>query len=320
MTASSFRGRATPGPLAIWAGLITIYLVWGSTYLGIRVAIETIPPFLMAGVRFLLAGGLLYAVAIRRGDREADRPTRGQWRDATIAAAFLLVGGMGLVAWGERTVASGIAALVVALMPLWLAVAGRVLFGQRLPALVLVGVGLGFAGVVLLAWPTGADRIDPIGLVALVVSPLCWAIGSLYTAHRARQVHRPLVASAMQMLAGGVLLTIVGVASGELARVRLDTVSVDSILALGYLAIVGSLVGFTVYGWLLRSAPLSLIGTYAYVNPIVAVILGWLILGEPITARTVLAGAVIIAGVAVIVSARGRLARPAVRAATSESA
>ncbi len=303
------HSAAAPTSLAVWAGLLTIYLVWGSTYLGIRIAIETIPPFLMAATRFLLAGGLLYLVAIRGGDREGDRPGRTEWRDATISAGFFFLGGMGLVALGEQTVPSGIAALLIALMPLWLAVIGRIWLGERLPTIVLAGIALGIVGVAVLAAPTGAERLEPSGLAALIVSPISWATGSLYTAHRAHLPRRPLVGAGMQMLAGSVLLGIAGLVTGEVTRIRVEDISPESLWALVYLTFVGSLVGFTAYGWLLRVAPLSLVGTYAYVNPVVAVFLGWVLLAEPITSRTVVAGAIIVMAVAIIVTTRGRLTR-----------
>jgi len=303
------HSAAAPTSVAVWVGLLTVYLVWGSTYLGIRIAIETIPPFLMASARFLVAGGLLYVVSIRGGDREGDRPGRAEWRDAAISGGFFFLGGMGLVALGEQTVPSGIAALLIGLMPLWLAVIGRMWIGERLPIVVLAGIALGFVGVAILAAPSGTDRLEPWGLAALIVSPISWATGSLYTAHRARVPRRPLVGAAMQMLAGGVLLGIAGMATGELRRVRLEAISPESLWALVYLTFVGSLIGFTAFGWLLRLAPLSLVGTYAYVNPVVAVFLGWVLLAEPITSRTIVAGAIIVLAVAIIVTARGRLAR-----------
>jgi drug/metabolite transporter (DMT)-like permease len=300
------HGASPASEAAIWAGLIAVYLVWGSTYLGIRVAVETIPPFLMAGVRFLIAGALLYAWSVWRSP-EPIRPSRIEWRDSAIVGGGLLLGGMGLVAIGEQTVASGIAAVLIALLPAWLAIFSRLLFGDRLPRIVLFGIVVGLAGIVLLAWPADAGRLDAFGLGALILSPVFWSLGSLYSARRARLPSRPLLATAMQMLAGGALLVIAGVGTGELGGFNVAAVSGSSALALAYLVLVGSLVGFTSYVWLLRVAPLPRISTYAYVNPVVAVFLGALILSEPITFRTLAASAVIIVGVVLIVTGRSRI-------------
>jgi drug/metabolite transporter (DMT)-like permease len=198
------------------------------------------------------------------------------------------------------------------MLPLWVAVFGRLLLGERLPRAAVVGVGIGLLGVAILVAPAGegANRFDPAGIGALVLSPICWAIGSLYAARRARLPRRPLVATATQMLAGGIILAVMAVVTGEPARIDLPSVSPESLAALAYLTVMGSLVAFTTYGWLLRVAPLSIVATYAYVNPVVAVLLGGLVLGEEITVRTVTAGAVIIFAVALILSARSRMAAP----------
>jgi drug/metabolite transporter (DMT)-like permease len=301
------HGAQPASEAAIWAGLIAVYLVWGSTYLGIRVAVETIPPFLMAGIRFLIAGALLYGGSVWRSP-EPIRPALVEWRDSAIVGGGLLLGGMGLVAIGEQTVPSGIAAVLIALLPAWLAIFSRLLFGDRLPRMVVGGIVVGLAGIVLLAWPAEAGRLDAFGLGALILSPVFWALGSLYSARRARLPSRPLLATGMQMLAGGALLTVAGLGTGELGGFDVGSVSAQSLLALAYLILVGSLVGFTSYVWLLRVAPLPRISTYAYVNPVVAVFLGALILAEPITPRTLAASAVIIVGVVLIVTGRSRTA------------
>jgi drug/metabolite transporter (DMT)-like permease len=306
-----------PSAALVWAGLLTLYFVWGSTYLGIRVAVESIPPFAMAAVRFAIAGTLLavWSVASREGrDAEGIGPRRLTWaevRDTFIVGALLLGGGMGMVAWGEQSVPSGIAALLVAVMPVWLAVLSRLFVGERLPRIALLGIAVGFGGVALLAWPTnvGGAAIQPAGLAALVVSPVCWAAGSLYAATRARLPSRQLYASGLQMLAGSVVLAVMAVVAGEAGAFRPASITSDSLVSLAYLILVGSLVGYTAYGWLLRVAPLPLVATYAYVNPIVAVVLGAAILAEPIGLRTVVAGAIIVAAVALIITARSRLQR-----------
>jgi drug/metabolite transporter (DMT)-like permease len=308
----------------IWIGMLVLYLVWGSTYLAIAIAVDTIPPFLMAAVRFTAAGLIVLAWSVARDGRSFVVPTRREWRDAGIVGALLIGGGMGMVAFGEQTVPSGITALLIALMPVWVAILGRVFLGERLPAVAIAGIVLGFVGVAILAGPSafgGSGALDPIGLAAVLFSPIAWASGSLFASHRATLPTKPLVNTGIQMLLGGLLLAAMGVATGELAILDLSAISSESITALLYLLVMGSLIAFTVYGWMLRVAPLPLVTTYAYVNPIVAVILGALILSEPIDARTVVAGAVIVVAVAIIVTARSRMAAPrATQAASSAGA
>jgi drug/metabolite transporter (DMT)-like permease len=305
------RPATDRGP--IWLGLLVLYFVWGSTYLGIAVAVETIPPFLMASVRFLLAGAILFGWSLLRSRGAFVPPTRREWRDSLIVGALLLGGGMGMVSFGEQTIPSGIAALVIALMPVWVAVLGRTFLGERLPGLAIVGIVVGFIGVGILVGPTALGQpgsLDPVGLAAILISPIAWSSGSLYASHRATLPRQPLVATAAQMLAGGVVLALMGAIHGDLARFDAGAISVESAIAFTYLTVIGSLLAFTVYGWLLRVAPLPLIATYAYVNPVVAVILGAIVLDEPIELRTVIAGAVIVGAVALIVTARGRMAAP----------
>ncbi len=305
----------TPGvsPILVWAALVTLYFVWGSTYLGIAVAVETIPPFLMAAIRFAIAGALLLGWSIAREGRSFRWPTRREWRDSFVVGSMLLGGGMGMVAFGEQTIPSGIAALLIALMPAWVAILGWALYRERVPRIAVVGIVVGFAGVAILVGPTALGQpgaLEPFGLAAVLLSPVLWCAGSLFASHRASLPPQPLVASAAEMLAGGVTLTIMGVLAGELARFQPAAVSGESLLALGYLIAIGSLVGFTSYAWLLSVAPLPLISTYAYVNPVVALILGWAVLGEPIGPRVLVAGAIIVVAVALIVTARGRMHAP----------
>jgi drug/metabolite transporter (DMT)-like permease len=294
----------------IWAALLILYVVWGSTYLGIRIAVESIPPFLMAGSRFALAGLVMLGFAVARGRGSIALPTRREWRDSFIVGGLLMGGGMGMVALGEETVPSGIAALLIAMMPLWVAVLGRVFLGERLPKAAVAGVAIGLAGVGILVGPSGsaAESFNPGGIVALIISPISWASGSLFSASRAKLPRDPLVATGAQMLAGSLVLALMAGVRGEYAGLRIEAISANSLVAFAYLAIVGSLIAFTAYVWLLRVAPLPLIATYAYVNPIVAVILGAIVLGEPITPRTLLAGAVIVFAVALIITSRNRMA------------
>ncbi len=303
----------------IWVGIAILYVVWGSTYLGIRIAVETIPPFLLAGSRFGLAGLVILGVALLRRRGRIPFPSRRELRDMTIIGAALMLGGMGLVALGEQTVPSGIAALIIAMMPLWVAVFGRMFFGERLPRVAIVGVAIGLLGVGILVGPSAsaAETFNPGGIAALLLSPICWSLGSLFSSHRAQLPKDPLVATGGQMLAGSVILLVLAAVRGEYVGFRPDVVSTESLVAFAYLTVVGSLIAFTAYVWLLKVAPLPLIATYAYVNPIVAVALGAIVLQEPITPRTLVAGAVIIFAVALIITARSRLMNTGRRPATS---
>lgn len=294
------------------AALATVYVVWGSTYLAIALAIETLPPLLTAAVRFLVAGALLYALARRFDAPPAQRPDRRQWLAAAVTGAFLLSIGNGGVTWAQQTVPSGVAALVIASIPLWIAVLGRAFFRERLSLLAAVGIGVGFAGVALLVNPVGG-AIDPVGGLLLVLAAAGWSVGTLLS-RGTRLTVSPLVGAGMQMLCGGALLAVAGVAAGELGEIRPAEVSSRSVVGLLYLIVFGSIVAFSAYVWLLRNAATSLVATYAYVNPVVAVFLGWLVLDEAISARTLVAGGIVLAAVALIVSAR-----PARRARSGSS-
>jgi drug/metabolite transporter (DMT)-like permease len=218
-----------------------------------------------------------------------------------------------MVAFGEQTVPSGITALLIAVMPVWVAVLGRVFLGERLPGLAVFGIVVGFVGVAVLIGPSAlgsAGALGGIGLVAILISPIAWATGSLFASHRASLPARPLVATGVQMVVGGGLLLVVSVVTGEAAAFRPEAVSMTSFVALLYLTVIGSLVAYTTYGWMLTIAPLPLVATYAYVNPVVAVILGFLIAGEVVEPRTIIAGAIIVGAVALIVTARGRMRAP----------
>jgi drug/metabolite transporter (DMT)-like permease len=299
----------------IWLGMLVLYVVWGSTYLGIAIAVDTIPAFLMAAARFLLAGVILLAWSIAREGRSFILPSRREWRDSAIVGALLLGCGNGLVAFGEQTVPSGIAALLVGLMPVWVAILGGIFLGDRLPRLAVIGIAVGFAGVAILVGPSafgGVGSLDPVGLAACLLAPIAWAAGSLFASRRASLPSRPLVATGLQMVLGGLVLAGMATLAGELGTFDPAAITRDSLVAFAYLTVIGSILAFTVYGWMLRVAPLPLVATYAYVNPVVAVILGWLVLGEAIDPRTVLAGGVIIFAVALIVTARGRMQRPTI--------
>jgi len=284
--------------------------VWGSTYLGIRVAVETLPPFAMAAGRFLLAGGALAAwIAATRGLR----PTARQWRDNAIVGTFLLLGGNGLVAWAEQVIPSGIAALVVGLQPLMMVLTEWAWPGGHRPTrATIAGLLVGFAGVAWLAAPwesAAAGGFDRTGVLVLVAASAFWAIGSIYGRH-VRTPAEPFTASALQMLGGGGALTVAALLHGDFAHLSIAAVSARSWLAFAYLTVVGSLVGFSTFVYLMKHSIPARVATYAYVNPIVAVILGWLILGEPVTARTLSAAAIIIVSVALITIQKARRPDP----------
>jgi drug/metabolite transporter (DMT)-like permease len=299
---------------SIWAALLIVYVVWGSTYLAIRIAIETLPPFLGAGVRFLVAGGVLYLWAVRRGDRVGDAPGRREWGTAAIVGAGLFLGGNGGVVFAESRIASGVAALLVATLSLWMPLLAWAIYGERPPRAALIGLPIGFLGTALLIGPVDAGGIDPIGALACLGGAISWAAASLYSRH-ARLPARTQLSTAMQMLAGSVWLMLAGLLTGELSRVRPETFSWASLAALAYLIVAGSLVAFSAYAWLLRVAPTPLVATYAYVNPVVAVLLGWAVVGEPITPRMVVAGGIILTALALI--ANGTRRAPAPRLAHS---
>jgi drug/metabolite transporter (DMT)-like permease len=300
-----------PSSAKLVLAFAAVYLVWGSTYLGIRYAIETIPPFLFAGTRFLVAGAVLYLWARVRG---AARPDPINWRAALIAGGLLLFGGNGFVVMAEQSVPSGLTALLVATEPLMIVLLNWARPGGSRPsARVALGLALGLVGMFLLVGPAnlaGKGEVSLLGAGLLMVATTSWAAGSLY-AVKAKVASSPLLAAGMQMLAGGALLLVVGLARGETSGFAIGDVSLRSAVAHLYLIIFGSIIGFTCYSWLLRVTPPSLASTYAYVNPVVAVILGWAIAGEPLTLRTMMASAVILAAVVIITSHKEPDAAPA---------
>lgn len=293
-----------PRTRLIWAALGAVYVIWSTTFLAIRVVNETLPPLLATAIRFLVAGGVLYAIAIRRGDRVGDRPGPTQWRAAAIVGALLMFCGNGGVVWAERTIPTGIAALIIATVPLWMAVIDRVVYHHRQPRLVSAGLVLGFVGAATLVGGSIAGNVDAAGVLLVVGAAMCWAVASLYQ-RRAPLPHRPFVTAGMQMLVAGGLFLVAGTVTGELGQIDTSRFSRASVLALGYLIVFGSWIGFTSYLWLLRNARTSFVSTYAYVTPVGAVLLGAIFLNEAISARTLLAGALIVVAVAVIIGAGG---------------
>ncbi len=298
--------------------LATVYVVWGSTYLAIAVADRTLPPLLMLAVRFGIAGAILYGWSAWRGDVARTKPGRREWTAAAIVGALLLFVETGAVAWAEQRVASGLTALLVASVPLFTALLDRTVFGVRLTLGALAGIATGLFGVVLLVGASA--HIDPLGAAVLLVGALAWAGGSAY-ARVAPLPNAPFLSTAMQMLCGAALLAIAGVASGELGQVHPSAVSMGSLGAFAYLVVIGSIGAYTAYSWLLRSgAPSVLVSTYAYVNPAIAVVLGWLFAGEAVNGREVAAGAVILASVGMLMLGREPRAREALRPARRSAA
>ncbi|MEP6693141.1 MAG: EamA family transporter [Chloroflexota bacterium] len=297
MTATS----ANSSRFLVWSALGVVYLVWGSTYLAIAIAVQTLPPLLSAGLRFLVAGVLLGAWLALRHGRAVFRVGLAQLGGAALVGCLLLAGGNGLVVLAERTVPSGLTALVVASVPLWIVVF-RLVARDRVGASLVGGVLVGFAGVAFLVVPRGASgEVDPVGLLTVVGATFSWALGT-FASPRLPTPRDPLASTALQMLAGGALLVVVAMAIGEPSRADPSSFSTASLAAIVYLVVFGSLVAFSAYTWLLQNTSVSVVSTYAYVNPVVAVLLGALVLGEAVTPSMLIGAAIIIAAVAFIVS------------------
>lgn len=277
-----------------------VYLLWGSTYLFIKYAIETIPPFMLGGARFFVAGGVLYAIARWRG---APKPTAHDWRTAAVTGVLMLGLGNGAVVWSELTVPSGVVALIVSMVPIWIVLLDWLRpRGVRPRTPVFVGLGLGFVGMVILVGPrafVGEGHVDEIGALVLLFGSIGWALGSILT-RGSKRSGAPLVFSALQMIAAAVAMTVTSLVLREHAAFSVSAVSTRSFLSWIYLILAGSIIGYTAYVYLLGTVTAAKAATYAYVNPIIAVLLGWAFANEPIGARTIVAATVILAGVAII--------------------
>lgn len=313
MTTTSSRAR-------IWLALWIVYLVWGSTYLAIRIAVHPshgagVPPLLLAGSRFTVAGLLMLAVTVRRPapDGRPDRLDRRVWFSAAVIGLALPFGGNGLVSIAERRIPSGTAAVILATIPIWAAVIAVALGRDHLRRRQVLGLVLGFAGVAVLVVGTGSGRASASGTLITVAAAISWASGSVWS-KTAPSARRPLVMTGMEMLCGGLGCFIVAAASGEFADLHRDEFTLHAWLAWGYLVVAGSLVAYSAYVWLLRNAELSLVTTYAFVNPVVAVILGATILSEPFTLRSALSTVAVVVGVILIIRQSPRAPTPQARA------
>jgi drug/metabolite transporter (DMT)-like permease len=306
-------GRSGLSPKA-WLALLAVYIIWGSTYLAIRVAVRTVPPLLAAGGRWTLAGVLMLAFGLRYRGETGERPvwpSARQWVSAVIIGTALCLGGNGLVSVAERRIPSGMAALLIATVPLFVALFDFLRNRARMPMSVLAGLALGFGGTAVLVRPQhGAGSVDTVGALTVLAAGAAWAAGSLY-ARNASLPERPAVATGMEMLCGGIASLIVSAIGGDFASFHPGAVSGESLLAIGYLVVFGSLVAFSAYVWLIRNIRTSIATTYAYVNPLVAVLLGWLILNEHVTSTVFIGGSIIIAAVAIIVTSSGEHRPPA---------
>jgi drug/metabolite transporter (DMT)-like permease len=282
----------------IGLAFLAVYLCWGMTYLAMRVAVKDIPPHLMSGARFLVAGMVLYLWSRSRGD---PAPGAKEWKAAAVVGAFLLLGGNATVAWAEQQVPSGLAAVLIAVAPIWMVGFEWARGGRRPSRRVLAGLLLGLLGMGLLVTPNGdsSNQVNLLGGVVLVLASASWAWGSVFS-KTAALPRSPFLATSMEMLAGGALILVVAALTGQIQDFKPGEVSTDAVLSWLFLVVFGSLVGFTAYIWLLGVTSIAKAGTYAYVNPVVAVFLGWAILGEPVTARTIAAAGVILVGVALV--------------------
>lgn len=308
----SSQPRSSTLPVIVALG--TVYVIWGSTYLAIAYVVETMPPFLAAGARFLAAGGMLVAFLLaqdrwrraRGTPSTLARPRWVEWRTAAIVGVLLLLGGNGMVSVAEQRIPSGIAAVMIATVPIWMSLFESVLTRRAPSMLAIGGIAVGLLGAVILLLPSeGLDSLDTLGIGMVALSAIAWAAGSLY-ARRGQLPKNPLLGTGMEQLLGGAALVALGLGVGELGRLDFAAISVESVLALAYLIVFGSLAAFTAYIWLLNHVPVTTVATYAYVNPVVAVVLGMIFRDESLTLRTVVASVLIIGAVVAMVSGRPR--------------
>jgi drug/metabolite transporter (DMT)-like permease len=295
----------------IWIILIALWVINGSSFLAIKISIDTIPPLLSSGIRFIIAGSVLLSIYLlreRKGhDKNVDHIGWQQWKDTIILAALLLLGGQGLLTWGTQYLASGISGLLNSTIPLWVAILALVIFKNKMTKFMIIGLAAGFSGLMLLVAPSlGSGELSPTGTGALIISSIFWALGSLYST-KAKLPVSMLASSGMLMIAGGLIITGISFALGEYHGLELSDISGQSLAALIYLIVVITIVGFTDFYWLLRVTTASLANTFAYVSPVIAVVLGALLLHEHVTVITVIAMCIILAGVALMVTTTGKV-------------
>ena len=293
--------------MQLFGPLMIVYVVWGSTYLALKVAVEHLPPLTLSATRFLIAGLILYAWCAWRRRRSPEtgwrRPNRAEWKAGAVQGLLLPAAGTGGATWAEQELSSGVTALLLATIPLWIVIGTRVVDKERIGGLVGLGLLAGIVGVGVLVNPFTGGAPAPLPTAVALGGALCWGLGSVYGRH-APHPDQPLLASSVEMLCAGVALGVLGGLSGEFGRIDLSADVIGSVIAVGYLIVFGSLIAYSAYEWLLRNAPARITGTYALVNPVVAVLLGWWLLDEPLGPRTLLAAAVIAVGVALIVLPR----------------
>lgn len=288
----------------VWLILIALWVINGSSFLAIKVSIDTIPAFLSAGIRFSVAGGILYAVYYfqKKLEHQQEHIGRRQWRDTLILAVTLFLGGQGLLTWGSQYISSGITGLLNSTIPLWVAILAFIIYKTKMTKMTVLGLIAGFAGLTLLIGPSiGSGTLNPIGVISLILSSLFWAAGSLFST-KAKLPVSILASSGMLMISGGLIITLTSFIFGEYSGLDLAQVSTQSWLALCYLIVIITVVGFTDFYWLLRVTSASLANTFAYVSPVIAVVLGWAILHEPVDLVTIVAMIVILFGVALMVT------------------
>lgn len=298
-------GSRHPSVGRVWLALGAVYVIWSTTFVGIKVTNQTLPPLLAGGARFLIAGVVLLAIGWPASDQVDDRPRAAQWKGAGIVGLLMMFGGNAGIVWAERTIDSHVAGLAIATVPLWIALIDRVVLHRRQPRRVTVGLAVGFAGAaVLIGGGATGGEIDPGGLLLALAAAASWAAGSVYQRHA--NLPRPsLLAAGMEMVLAGAFFVIGSLAAGELGSIDPSRFSRASVLALAYLVVFGSWIGFTAYLWLLRAARTSLVSTYAYVTPVGAVVVGWLLLRERPDLVSLGAGALIVVSVVLIVTAGG---------------
>ncbi|HEU4443670.1 MAG TPA: EamA family transporter [Nitrososphaeraceae archaeon] len=294
----------------IWIILIALWVINGSSFLAIKISIDTIPPLLSSGIRFIIAGSILLSIYLVRErknhGKNVDHIGWKQWKDTIILAALLLLGGQGLLTWGTQYLASGISGLLNSTIPLWVAILALLIFKNRMTKFMIIGLAAGFSGLMLLVAPSlGSGELSPIGTAALIVSSIFWALGSLYST-KANLPVSMLASSGMLMITGGLIITAISFALGEYRGLELSDISGQSLAALIYLIVIITIVGFTDFYWLLRVTTASLANTFAYVSPVIAVTLGALLLHEPVTVVTIIAMSVILVGVALMVTTTGK--------------